>query len=140
MAVLDRVLLEEVIGEQQDVGLPLAQRRHENREDVQPVVQILAERAGRDRLLEVLVGRRDQPHVRLDRLGAAEPLELPLLQHAQQLDLRRQVDVADLVEKQRAAFGQLEPALLARLRAGERALLVAEELGLDQRIRAAPRS
>ena len=52
----------------------------------------------------------------LDRLGAAEPLELALLQHAQQLHLRRQVDVADLVEEQRAALGQLEAALLARLR------------------------
>ena len=73
-------------------------------------------------------------------LGAAEPLELALLQHAQQLDLRRQVDVADLVEEQRAALGQLEAALLARLGAGERALLVAEQLRLDQACRAAPRS
>ena len=59
-------------------------------------------------------------------------LELALLQHAQQLHLRAEVDVADLVEKQRAAVGQLEAALLPRLRAGERALLVAEQLGLDQ--------
>jgi hypothetical protein len=32
-----------VIGEQQDVGLPLTQRRHEDREDVQAIQQILAE-------------------------------------------------------------------------------------------------
>ena len=81
-----------------------------------------------------------QPDVGLDRLGAAEPLELALLQHAQQLDLRRQVDVADLVEEQRAALGQLEAPLLARFGAGERALLVAEQLRLDQASRAAPRS
>ena len=43
-------------------------------------------------------------------------LELALLQHAQQLHLRAQVDVADLVEEQRAALGQLEAALLALLR------------------------
>ena len=109
-------------------------------EDVQAVVQILAERAVGDRRFEHLVGGGDQAHVDLDRVGAAEPLELALLQHAQQLDLRGQVDVADLVEEQRAAVGQLEAALAPLLRAGEGALLVAEELGLDQASRAAPRS
>ena len=77
----------------------------------------------------------DEPHVRRDRLRAAEPLELALLQHAQQLDLRREVELADLVEKERAAFGQLEPPLLRRVGAGERALLVAEQLRLDQVLR-----
>ena len=66
---------------------------------------------------------------------AAEPLELALLQHAQQLHLGGELDVADLVEKQRAAFGELEAPLLARVGAGERPLLVAEELRLDQRVR-----
>ena len=66
---------------------------------------------------------------------AAQPLELALLQHAQQLDLRRQVQLADLVEEQRAALGQLEAALLRRVGAGERAFLVAEQLRLDQILR-----
>ena len=70
----------------------------------------------------------------LDRLGAAEPLELALLQHAQQLDLDVRVHVADLVEEQRAAVGPLEAPLLARRRAGERPFLVAEQLRLDQRV------
>ena len=67
-------------------------------------------------------------------VGAAEPLELALLQHAQQLHLDARIHVGDLVEEQRAAVGQLEPPLLARHGAGERALLVAEELRLDQRV------
>ena len=75
-----------------------------------------------------------QAHVGLDGLGAADPLELALLQDAQQLHLGRQVDVADLVEEQRAALGELEPPLLARLGAGERPLLVAEELRLDEAV------
>ena len=45
-------------------------------------------------------------------VGAAQPLELALLQHAQQLHLRAQVQLADLVEEERAAVGQLEAALL----------------------------
>ena len=71
-------------------------------------------------LLEVAVGRRDDADVDLDRLAAADALELALLQHAQQLDLHLQRQVADLVEEQRAAVGQLEAPEPARHRAGER--------------------
>ena len=135
LAVLARELLDEVVGQQQDVGLALAQRRHEDREHVQPVVEILAELAGGDRLLQILVGGGDQADVGADRLGAAQPLELALLQHAQQLDLRREVQLADLVQEQRAAVGQLEAPLLGGVGAGERPLLVAEQLRLDQVVR-----
>ena len=44
----------------------------------------------------------------------------------------RQRDLADLVEEQRAAVGLLEAALAARDGAGERALLVPEQLALEQ--------
>ena len=40
--------------------------------------------------------------------------------------------VADLVEEERAAVGELEAALLLRARVRERAGLVAEQLGLDE--------
>ena len=78
--------------------------------------------------------RGDEPDVDLDGVGAAQPLELTLLQHPQQLHLGGEVDVADLVEEQRAALGELEPPFLARLGAGEGALLVAEQLRLDQAV------
>jgi hypothetical protein len=55
-----------------------------------------------------------------------------VLQHAQQLGLQRQVELADLVQEQRAAVGGLDQADLARLRVGEGALLMAEQLALDQ--------
>ena len=51
-----------------------------------------------------------------DRLLAAEPLHLAVLQHAQQLGLRRLVQVADLVEEDAAAVGQLELAAPHRRR------------------------
>jgi hypothetical protein len=47
-------------------------------------------------------------------------------------DLHRRRHLADLVEEQRAAVGELEAALAARCAAGERALLVAEQLALEQ--------
>ena len=60
------------------------------------------------------MGRRHQAHVDRDRLLAADAHDLALLQRAQQLDLQRGVHVADLVEEQRAAVGQLELAARAR--------------------------
>ena len=113
----------------------LAQRRHVNRDDVEAIEQVLAERAAGDLLLEVLVGGGDDPHVHLDDAVAAEPLELLLLQHAQHLGLRLQAHVADLVEEDRALVGLLELADLPIGGAGERALLVAEQLRLDQLVR-----
>ena len=48
------------------------------------------------------------------------------------LTCKRQRDVADLVEEQGAAMGELDLALGGLDRAGEGALLVAEQLGLEQ--------
>ena len=114
------VAVEEEPRELRQVLDPVAQRRHPDRDDVDPVVEVLAERPFLDRLLEVDVGRRDQPEVGLDRLGAADALDLPLLDRAQQLGLQVEPQVADLVEEQRAAGGQLELAELLLVRAGER--------------------
>ena len=81
---------------------------------------------------EVAIGRGDEPDVDADRLVAAEALEFLFLQHAQEFRLQLERNVADLVEEQRAAVGQLEAADLLRDRAGERALLVAEQLAFEQ--------
>ena len=106
-------------------------RRQLDAHDLEPVVEVLAERARGDRLVQVAVGGRDQPDVDLDRLVRADPDDLAALQHAQQLDLGGQRHVADLVEEQRAAVGVLEPALAVAVGAGERPLDVAEELALQ---------
>ena len=76
----------------------------------------------------------------LDRLRAAQPLDLPLLEHAQQLDLDVERQIANLVEEDRRVIGELEAADLPRQRAGVGALLAAEQLALDQRRRESPRS
>ena len=51
-------LLGEVRHQRGHVLEPLAQRRHLDRHDVQPVEQVLAEAPLRDLALEILVGRR----------------------------------------------------------------------------------
>ena len=63
---------------------------------------------------------------------AADAHHLAILHDAKQAYLRGKGELADLVEEQRAAVGLLEPALAPRRGAGERALLVAEQLRVDQ--------
>ena len=94
-------------------SLPLAERRQPEREHVQPVEEIFAQLALLHGLDRIDVGGGDDAHVHRLLVPAAETAEPALLQHAQQLDLRRRRHLADLVEKQRAAIGQLEAALRA---------------------------
>ena len=56
---------QEVGAEVRNLLAPLAQRRHVDADHAQPVVEILAELAFGDALLEVGVGRRDHAHVDL---------------------------------------------------------------------------
>src|SRR5881397_4144984 len=125
-------LYQEVVDQEGDVLAPLGERRDGELDDAQAIVEVLAEAAGAYGALEVLVGGRDEAHVDPDRQVAADALELLLLDGAQELRLRLERHVAHLVEEERAAVRRLELPLAPRDRARERALLVAEELALDQ--------
>ena len=110
-----------------DVLAALAERRHADREDVEPVVEVLAEAALLDEVDEAPVGRRDQAEVDADRLPRADRVDLAVLQRAEQLDLRVGRQFADLVEEERALVRLAEFAGVLVGGAGEGALLVAEE-------------
>ena len=60
------------------------------------------------------------------------PLELAFLQDAEELGLELERDLAHFVEKDGPPVGELEPTDLVRDRAGEGALLMPEQLALDQ--------
>src|SRR5207244_2581023 len=123
---------EGVLDQERQVLGPLAQRRERDRDDVQAVVEVLAEAPRLHLGLEVLVGGGEDADVDLERAVAAHPFELALLEHAQDLRLRLERHVADLVEEERAAGGDLELPLARRDRPGDGALPVAEEPALDQ--------
>ena len=86
----------------------VAQRRQLDGEDVEPVVEVLAQLAVAHRFGRIDVGGGDDADVDRLLLPSAEAAERALLQHAQQLDLRRRHHLGDLVEEQRAAVRQLE--------------------------------
>ena len=125
---------DEVLGQRQDVSGALAQRRQVDVRDAQAVIQVRAKALRLHRAAQVDVGRGQQAHIQRNRPARAHAHHLALLQHAQQLYLERRRQVADLVEEQRAAIGRLEPAGARLLGAGEGAGLVAEQLGIDQRL------
>ena len=109
-----------------------------NVDDREPIVEILAESPGLQLGLQVLVRRGDDPGIHADGLAASDALDLPLLQKPQKLGLQRNTHFRDLVEKQRAAVGELELPLTLDVRARVRAFLVPEQLGLQQRLRDRP--
>ena len=67
--------------------------------------------------------------------GASQPLEFSFLEHTQQLGLKLQRNIADLVEEYRTAVRQLEAADALCNGASERAFLVSEQLAFEQACR-----
>ena len=124
---------QKIVGEEVgDVLGARPQRGQLDQDDVETVIEILAEQAARHALLQALVGRGDDAHVDADRGLAADAVELALGEHPQEPRLERQRHVADLVEEERAAVGLLEAAAALRIRPGEGAALVSEQLRLEQ--------
>ena len=122
----------EVVHEQRNVLAAVAQRRHDNRDDVQSIEQILAELSFGNLGLERLVRRGDHAHVDRDRLRAANAIDDAIFEHAQHLCLRARAHVADLVEKERAAVRLFEFSGAIRDSTGERSFDVPKELALDE--------
>ena len=100
--------LDEVPRENRNVVRAIAQRRNRDRKHRQAEIEILAELLRGDGRAQALVGRRDDPHVDVQRGRAADPFEPALLERAQNLRLQADRQVADFVEEQRAAMRQLE--------------------------------
>src|SRR6187397_1243008 len=115
-----------MLGQCRDILFALAQRRRAEGDDVQAVIEIGTELAAARFLGKIAIGRGDEAEIDLNSTSSADSFELALLQDAEQLRLQRGRQLADLVEKQRAAGCRLELALLHRRGAGECAFFMAE--------------
>src|SRR5215831_7846238 len=65
--------------ELRNVRCPFTQRRNAEGKDIETVEKVCAESPGAHGLVQIAIGRRDDPHVHTDRLVAADRLELLLL-------------------------------------------------------------
>lgn len=98
----------------------------------EPVQQVVTKLSFLCQCRQILVGGAHQPHIHLERLGSAHPLELPVLDDPQQFFLHPGAGGGQLVEEEGAAVGPLEAPLMTLGGASERARLVAKQLGLQQ--------
>src|SRR5262252_7383035 len=111
----------------------LPEGRDRDRKNIQPVPEVFADLSLIYLLFQVPVGSGDNVHVNLYRLGASQPLELAFLNYAQQLYLQLQRQLANLIEKNRGAVGELEAADFAVQGPGESAALVTKQFAFDKR-------
>ncbi len=101
-----------LVGQGKDVFGPLAQCRNGEPEGADSEVKVFAELTGEHRLLQVFVGRSNEPEVEVDRLLTTQARELALLQYTQQLCLQVRGQFANFIEKHRATLGLLKDALV----------------------------
>ena len=78
------------------------------------------------------MGRRHHAHIHGLRGDPPDRLDLPFLEHAEQLHLHVGRHIADLIEKQRAAVGKLKAPEPIRQGPGKGALAMAEEFAFEK--------
>jgi hypothetical protein len=126
------VLLHEGVYEGRNVFGTLAKRRNVNRNDVEAVVEVLAEVPLLDLSLQLLVRGGHDPDVHRDPLRSSDGADHAVLKNSQQLALEALPHVADLVEKEGSAVRLLEQTALGGVRPRERPLDVPEQLALEK--------
>ena len=77
-------------------------------------------------MLEAAIGRADDPRVHALFFLIPDTREMAVLQHVQQLRLQVRVELANLVQEERAALRHFHAAGLRRMRPSERTLLKTE--------------
>src|SRR6266851_6466874 len=102
LASFSRIAIDKVFDQQRDVRSSFSKRRYLDREDIQPIKQITAERASADGGLQVTIGGCNHPNVSADSTSAADTLKLMLLQNTKQSNLSLNWKFSDFVEEKRA--------------------------------------
>ena len=104
----------------------------DNRKDIEPEVQILAQATGGDLFLDRAGRGGDHAHIDAARAGIAQTRHLALLQRAQKLALRLDRQFFDIIQEQGAAMGQFQLAGLVAQRTLIGTTDLAEKLGLHR--------
>ena len=72
-------------------------------------------------------------HIHPDLLRPSDTLDLPVLQHPQQLHLNIRLQFADLIQKYGSVIGAFETSQMPRHGTGEGPFFVAEQLAVHHR-------
>ena len=123
---------DKMFDEQRDVFLALPEWRDRDGENIEPVEQVFPEPARANLFFKVPVAGCNDPYIDLDSAGAAQPLELAILNDPEKLALQFQRHLADFVEKYGATVGQFEAPHLPGISPGERTPFPPEKFALDE--------
>src|SRR5579859_920842 len=114
--------------QQRNIFLAFAQWRNSNRKNVQAIKQIGTKPVFFHHLCKVAVSGSYQAGVCADGATAAQTLEFPLLQDAQELGLQFKRDFTDFIKKYRSPIGEFKAPDALRDGASESTFLMPKEL------------
>jgi hypothetical protein len=127
-----RGLFRELRCEQADLGASLAERRHVDRQAIEPEIEIASKRALLHHFRKAPIRRADEAHVDRNRADAADTRDLAILEKPEKLRLQGGRELPDLVQKERPALRRFGKTDLRLRRPRERAALVTEELAFEK--------
>ena len=129
--VLLRHVARKLAEQQRYIVFPFAQRRQVYAYLVKTVVEVLAEASTAHSLDDIHVSGGNHTHVNLLRRAAAHRYYLAVLQHAQQLHLHGQRQLAYFVEENGAAVGLFKITFARTVGASEGTFHMTEKLTLN---------
>src|SRR5690554_5212546 len=118
-----------MVHQKRDIVQMIAQGGHPDLEHIEAIQQVQAKTLLDHTVMEIPMGRADDPDIDRDRPRAPDPHDLTLLEDTQQGGLHLHGHIANFVEKYGPAIGELEfPRLAFWTSAGERPALIAKQL------------
>src|SRR5258708_23997912 len=127
--------LQKVPGQKRNVLAPITQRRHQDGNHTEAVIEVFAESAFCNLFFKVFVRGRDDANVHIRFFSTADGANFTFLKDAIELHLHGEAHVSDLVHEECATMGRLEEALAILIGARESSLHVTEKLGLQKGFR-----
>ena len=118
-----------------NVFASFAQGRKLQRYDIQAEEQVLPKPAIFYFLFEITISCSNQSNVNTQCFAATDSFKRSLLQHTQKFHLHAGTQVTYLVQKERAAVGQLKPTFTSLRRRSDGFFLVSTHLRLNQYFR-----
>jgi hypothetical protein len=102
--------MDEVLNQQRNVFPSFAERRHLDRKNIEPVIQVTPKRTPSDGRLQVSIRGGNHPDIRLDGFSSTNTLKFMFLQNTQESDLGLGSQLSDLIEEERSPSGQFKAA------------------------------
>ncbi len=107
-SILHIETLEQCLGYDSNICTALAQGRHVDEQDGQPVIEVQPEAMVLDGLFQIPVGRSNDADVNGNRLMRAEAADTAFLQDPQQIVLQVIGHIPDFIEEQGPAIGRFK--------------------------------